>query len=75
MSEILIGADATPLPDTTEKKAKQIPEPSGYRILCMVPEVEDKFDSGLIKADTTVYAEERFTGASFASSMTILSRA
>jgi hypothetical protein len=57
MSEILIGANATPLPETAEKKAKQIPEPSGFRILCMVPEVEDKFDSGLIKADTTVYAE------------------
>ena len=65
MSEILIGADATPLPDTAEKKAKQIPEPSGFRILCMVPEVEDKFDSGLIKADTTVYAEERLTTVLF----------
>lgn len=65
MSEILIGANATPLPETAEKKAKQIPEPSGFRILCMVPEVEDKFDSGLIKADTTVYAEERLTTVLF----------
>ena len=59
MSEILIGANATPLPETAEKKAKQIPEPSGFHILCMVPEVEDKFDSGFIKTDATVYAEER----------------
>ena len=60
MSELLIGA--TPLP---EKKAKQIPNPSGFHILCMVPEVEDKFDSGIIKADTTVFAEERLTTVLF----------
>ena len=65
MSELLIGADATPLPETAEKKAKQIPNPSGFHILCMVPEVEDKFDSGIIKADTTVFAEERLTTVLF----------
>ena len=65
MSELLIGADATPLPETTEKKAKQIPIPSGFHILCMVPEAEDKFDSGIIKADATVFAEERLTTVLF----------
>ena len=65
MTELLIGADSTPLPETAEKKAKQMPEPSGFHILCMVPEVEDKFDSGIIKADTTVYAEERLTTVLF----------
>jgi co-chaperonin GroES (HSP10) len=65
MSELLIGADATPLPETAEKKAKQIPIPSGFHILCMVPEAEDKFDSGIIKADATVFAEERLTTVLF----------
>lgn len=65
MSEILIGENGTPLPDTAEKKAKQMPEPSGFHILCMVPEIEDKFDSGLIKADATIYAEERLTTVLF----------
>ena len=65
MSEILIDVDATPFLETAERKAKQMPEPSGFRILCMVPEVEDKFDSGLVKADTTVYAEERLTTVLF----------
>jgi co-chaperonin GroES (HSP10) len=65
MTELLIGTDATPLPETSEKKAKQMPEPSGFHILCMVPEVEDKFDSGIIKADTTVFAEERLTTVLF----------
>ena len=65
MSELLIGANATPLPETAEKKAKQIPIPSGFHILCMVPEAEDKFDSGIIKADATVFAEERLTTVLF----------
>ena len=45
MSEILIGQDpenpseTTTLPDTPEKKAKQIPEPSGFHVQCMVPEI------------------------------------
>ena len=65
MSELLIGEDATPLPETAEKKAKQIPIPSGFHILCMIPEVEDKFDSGIIKAETTLFAEERLTTVLF----------
>ncbi len=65
MSEILFGNNATPLPETAEKKAKQIPNPSGFHILCMVPEAEDKFDSGIIKAEATVFAEERLTTVLF----------
>jgi co-chaperonin GroES (HSP10) len=65
MSELLIGEGATPLPETAEKKAKQIPVPSGFHILCMIPEVEDKFDNGIIKAETTIFAEERLTTVLF----------
>ena len=71
MSEILIGqnpekpSETTTLPDTPEKKAKQMPEPSGFHILCMVPEIEDKFDSGIVKAETTMFAEERLTTVLF----------
>lgn len=31
--------------------AKQLPEVKGYRILCAVPEVEDAYESGILKAD------------------------
>tara|TARA_R110000868_G_scaffold284912_1_gene545350 strand:- start:1153 stop:1545 length:393 start_codon:yes stop_codon:yes gene_type:complete len=65
MSELLIGESATPLPETAEKKAKQIPVPSGFHILCMIPEVEEKFDNGIIKAETTIFAEERLTTVLF----------
>ena len=45
-----------------ERKAKQLPEPTGYKLLCMVPKIEDTYgDSGLIKSSDTVRAEEQTT--------------
>lgn len=41
-----------------EEKATQLPEPSGYRILCAIPEIEKEYESGILKADTTVHYEE-----------------
>jgi co-chaperonin GroES (HSP10) len=63
MSEILIGTnpeslDATVLPQNADEKAKQLPEPSGYHMLVAIPEVEDKYESGIIKADSTMHHEE-----------------
>ena len=74
MSEILIGStsepnEATVLPDTPERKAKQLPDPSGYRILCGIPEIEDSYDNGLIKADSTVRYEELLTTVLFVMKM------
>lgn len=43
------------------EKARQLPEPSGYKLLCALPEVEDKYESGILKADTTVRVEEHST--------------
>jgi co-chaperonin GroES (HSP10) len=42
-------------------KAKLLPDPKGYRILCAVPHVEEEFDGGLIKADETRKVEEQTT--------------
>lgn len=53
------------LPDTDERKAKQLPEPSGYRLLCAVPEVEEKTAGGIFKADTTMQYEELTTPVLF----------
>ena len=36
-----------------EERAKQLPMPQGYRILCAIPEAEEAFDSGIIKSDET----------------------
>lgn len=71
MSELLIGSnpdsisDITVLPETAEQKAKQLPDPSGYRILCGIPEIDDKFDSGLAKANQTMQYEELLTTVLF----------
>lgn len=43
------------------EKATQLPEVKGYRILCVVPTVEEKYESGLIKADKTKNIEEHST--------------
>ena len=68
MSELLVGStsgSATVLPETAGEKARQLPEPSGYRILCAIPEIEDKFDTGLIKAEVTMHHEELLTTVLF----------
>jgi co-chaperonin GroES (HSP10) len=66
VSEILIGSTddpnaATVLPETAEEKARQLPDPSGYHILCAIPEIDETFDSGIIKADITRQHEELLT--------------
>lgn len=48
-----------------EDRAKQLPDPSGYRILCGIPDVEDKTAGGLFKADITKQYEELTTPVLF----------
>lgn len=48
--------------DEAKRKAKQIPHPSGYKLLCMVPKIEDTFgDSVIVKADKTAHVEQQTT--------------
>ena len=41
-----------------EEKAKQVPEPKTYHILCILPEANEAYDSGILKAGNTVNYEE-----------------
>jgi co-chaperonin GroES (HSP10) len=43
---------------SAEEKAKQIPEPSTFHLLCVLPEIDEEYESGLIKAGQTVHFEE-----------------
>ena len=73
MSEILIGSN----PDnpqvvgmyrseaTAEEKATQLPRPSGWKILCAIPEIDREYESGLVKADETLRIEETLTTVLF----------
>ena len=71
MTELLIGSttddvnDITVLPETDEEKAKQLPKPSGYRILCAIPDVEKAYESGILKTDETVRHDELLTTVLF----------
>jgi co-chaperonin GroES (HSP10) len=42
-------------------KAKLLPEPKGFRILCAVPHVEEEYEGGIIKAEDTKKVEEQTT--------------
>jgi len=40
----------------------QLPDPTGFKLLCAIPQVEEEFGkSGLIKAESTVKTEEQTT--------------
>ena len=58
--------DLTQLLDkSNEEKATQLPRPSGYRILCAIPEVEKQTEGGILKADITMQHEEALTTVLF----------
>jgi co-chaperonin GroES (HSP10) len=60
------AVDLTQLLDkSNEEKATQLPKPSGYRILCAIPEQEKEFESGIAKADETMRNEETLTTVLF----------
>ncbi len=48
-----------------EEKAKQLPDPATYHLLCILPEANEAYDSGLLKADKTVQFEELLTPVLF----------
>ena len=65
MSKILIGTNAKnptvvgsiDLTATNEEKATQLRNPTGYHILCALPEIDKEYESGIIKADETLRYE------------------
>jgi len=42
---------------TDEEMEQQIPKPVGYRVLIALPTIEEKYDSGIVKADRTLNEE------------------
>ena len=61
MSELLISQDgetATALPETPEQKAKQVPDPSTFHLLCVLPDIEEQYESGIVKSGQTMHFEE-----------------
>ena len=41
-----------------EEKAKQVPDPATYHLLCMLPKAEEEFsETGILKSATAIYHE------------------
>ena len=43
---------------SAEEKAKQVPDPVTFHLLCVLPEINEEYESGLIKAGQTMHFEE-----------------
>jgi co-chaperonin GroES (HSP10) len=70
MNDMIANAvDLSGLLDTSaEQKAKQLPEPKTFHILCVVPEAMEEFadsEVGLVKANQTLQYEEVLTPVLF----------
>ena len=68
----LVGVDGKVLNATPkepevpiEDRAKQLPDPQGYRLLCAIPEIEKTTEGGILKADVTLEREELLTTVLF----------
>lgn len=43
---------------SAEEKAKQVPDPVTYHLLCVLPDIDEEYDNGLLKASQTMHFEE-----------------
>jgi len=46
------------LTKTDAEKARQLPDPVTYHLLCMLPEAKEEYEGGLLKASQTMQYEE-----------------
>jgi co-chaperonin GroES (HSP10) len=60
MSEFDVAAvDLSGILNTSaEEKAKQVPDPATFYLLCVLPDIEEEYESGLIKSGQTIHFEE-----------------
>jgi hypothetical protein len=52
-----------------EDKARQIPDPKTYHLLCMLPEAKEEYEGGLLKASQTMQYEELLSPVLFVAKM------
>jgi len=60
MSDLLIsdGEVTTTLPDNAEDKARQLPDPVRFQILTVLPEIDEEYESGIVKSSQSIHYEE-----------------
>lgn len=59
------AVDLSKLEAENPEKAKQVPDPATYHILCMLPEADTAYASGIMKAEKTVQFEELLSSTLF----------
>jgi len=64
-AEKAIQVEAVEAGDLEQKVAKQLPTPVGYQMLVSIPKIEEKYDSGIVKADVVVRNDEVATVIAF----------
>ena len=73
MNEILVsqdGATATVLPATTEEKARQVPDPVTFHLLCMLPKADEQIEgTNFVKTSTMMHHEELLSPVLFVAKM------
>ena len=75
MNEFVISQTADPqgpvsvLPLEKEEKAKQIPDPVTYHLLCMLPEAKDEYEGGILKSSQAMQYEELLSPVLFVAKM------
>jgi hypothetical protein len=57
------------LSKSAEEKAKQIPDPVTYHLLCMLPEAKEEYEGGILKASQTMQYEELLSPVLFVAKM------
>lgn len=66
MPEAIVPVETPPEDIPLEERGRMLPSPTGWKILCGVPEVAETFgDTGLIRAETTRKQEEGATTVLF----------
>lgn len=69
MNDFAGAVDLAPLLNqTSQQKAKQLPDPKTFHLLCVVPDAMEEFadsEVGLVKADQTMHYEEVLTPVLF----------
>jgi len=56
-------------PEDSPRKASQLPEPKGYKLLIALPEIEEKTDGGIIKSSQSMHEESISTIVGYVLSM------
>ena len=66
LPEAIQSADAPAVEATDEEKARQLPDPTGWKILCAVPNAVETFEnSSIVKAGQFMKQEEHATTVLF----------